>query len=40
MIRRQDYAQVGQIVVALDENNQNTLKRYGGIDAENGYAKL
>jgi len=40
VIRRQDHAQVGQIVVALDENNQNTLKRYGGIDTENGCAVL
>lgn len=40
VIRKQDYAQVGQIVVALDENNQNTLKKYGGIDEESGKAML
>ena len=33
-------ASVGDIVVALDENQQNTLKTYSGIDVENGQAIL
>lgn len=36
LIRIQDTASVGDIVVALDENNENTLKIFGGIDEENG----
>ena len=32
LIRKQPDCEVGDIVVALDENNENTLKRYGGID--------
>ena len=32
VIRMQESAAVGDIVVALDENNENTLKIYGGID--------
>ena len=32
LIRRQPDCEVGDIVVALDENNENTLKIYGGID--------
>ena len=34
LIRRQPDCDVGDIVVALDENNENTLKVYGGIDKE------
>ena len=33
LIRKQADCQVGDIVVALDENNENTLKVYGGIDS-------
>ena len=40
VIRKQDSASVGDIVVALDENNQNTLKTFDGIDDESGYAIL
>lgn len=40
VIRKQDSAKVGDIVVALDENNSNTLKRYSGIDEKNGEAIL
>ena len=36
VIRIQDTATVGDIVVALDEDNENTLKIFGGIDEENG----
>ena len=32
LIRKQPDCEVGDIVVALDENNENTLKVYGGID--------
>ena len=32
LIRKQSDCRVGDIVVALDDSNQNTLKRYGGID--------
>ena len=32
LIRKQLDCEVGDIVVALDENNENTLKIYGGID--------
>ena len=32
LIRKQTECAVGDIVVALDENNENTLKVYGGID--------
>ena len=31
-IGEQPDCEVGDIVVALDENNENTLKVYGGID--------
>ena len=34
LIRKQVECKVGDIVVALDDNNQNTLKRYAGIDKE------
>jgi len=40
VILKQDSASVGDIVVALDENNQNTLKTFDGIDDESGYAIL
>lgn len=40
VIHKQDSASVGDIVVALDENNQNTLKTFDGIDDESGYAIL
>ena len=36
VIRMQESAAVGDIVVALDENNENTLKMYGGIDGDTG----
>ena len=36
VIRMQETAAVGDIVVALDENNENTLKMYGGIDGDTG----
>ena len=32
LIRKQTGCEVGDIVVALDENNENTLKVYGGVD--------
>ena len=32
LIRKQSDCEIGDIVVALDENNENTLKVYGGID--------
>ncbi len=32
LIRKQKDASPGDIVVALDDNNENTLKRYAGID--------
>ena len=35
LIRKQSDCRIGDIVVALDDNNQNTLKRYGGIDKKN-----
>ena len=40
VIKKQDTASVGDIVVALDEDNQNTLKTFDGIDEESGYAIL
>lgn len=40
VIRRQETASVGDIVVALDENNENTLKRYAGIDMKSQCAIL
>ena len=36
VIRMQETAAVGDIVVALDENSENTLKIYGGIDGDTG----
>ena len=32
LIRKQPDCEIGDIVVALDDNNENTLKVYGGID--------
>ena len=32
VIRRQETAEVGDIVVALDDEGRNTLKRFGGFD--------
>jgi repressor LexA len=32
VILKQPTAEVGDIVVALDDQNQNTLKRFGGFD--------
>ncbi len=40
VIRRQPEARVGDIVVALDDANENTLKEYGGIDKASGLAVL
>ena len=40
VIRKQDTASIGDVVVALDEDNQNTLKTFDGIDEESGYAIL
>ncbi len=40
LIRKQPECRVGDIVVALDENNENTLKIYGGTDPETGMAVL
>ena len=39
-IRKQEQCSVGDIVVALDENHENTLKRYGGIDQRSKKAIL
>lgn len=39
VIRRQETAKIGDIVVALTGENENTLKRFGGRDEE-GYALL
>lgn len=36
VIRMQETAAVGDIVVALDENSENTLKIYDGIDGDTG----
>ena len=40
VIRKQSFAEVGDIVVALDENRSNTLKRYAGVDEETREAVL
>lgn len=40
VIRKQSTAEVGDLVVALDEENENTLKVFGGIDGETGEAIL
>lgn len=40
VISKQNKAKVGDIIVALDQNSENTLKRYGGIDAATHEAVL
>ncbi len=40
LIRKQTECEVGDIVVALDENSENTLKVYGGIDGKSRKAVL
>lgn len=40
LIKKQSTASEGDIVVALDENNENTLKTYAGIDEESQHAIL
>ncbi len=40
VIRKNAEPHIGDIIVALDENNENTLKCYGGIDGQTGKAVL
>lgn len=40
VIRKNAEPHIGDIIVALDENNENTLKYYGGIDGQTGKARL
>lgn len=40
VIRRQEAAEIGDIVVALDGSHENTLKRFAGFDPESKYAVL
>ena len=40
LIKKQSTASEGNIVVALDENNENTLKTYAGVDEESQHAIL
>ena len=40
VIKKQPTCEKGDIVVALDQDGQNTLKIYGGVDEENGMAVL
>ena len=40
LIKKQPTASEGDIVVALDENNENTLKTYAGVDEESQQAIL
>lgn len=40
VIRKNAEPHMGDIIVALDENNENTLKCYGGIDGQTGKARL
>lgn len=40
LIKKQSTASEGDIVVALDENNENTLKTYAGVDEESQHAIL
>ena len=40
VIRMQREAAVGDIVVSLDQDSQNTLKRYGGRDKKTGKFRL
>lgn len=36
VIRKQETAEIGDVVVALDENRENTLKVLGGMDSDTG----
>lgn len=36
VIKQNDSPRIGDLVIALDEDNQNTLKRYGGKDKKSG----
>lgn len=40
IIKKQSSAEIGDIVVALDGSNENTLKTYAGVDEETGHAVL
>ena len=40
VIKKQETASIGDVVVALDEEGQNTLKTFNGIDDDSGYALL
>ena len=40
VIRKNAEPHTGDIIVALDENNENTLKCYGGMDEQTGKARL
>ena len=40
LIKKQPSCNIGDVVVALDQDGQNTLKIYGGVDEENGMAIL
>ncbi len=40
LIRKQAVCETGDIVVALDENNENTLKIYAGVDSKSRKAVL
>lgn len=40
VIRQQETVEPGDVVVALDEENENTLKVFGGIDGKTGEAIL
>lgn len=40
VIRQQAIAEPGDVIVALDEENENTLKVFGGVDEETGEAIL
>ena len=40
VIRQEADPKVGDLVIALDEENQNTLKQYGGLDPETGKVVL
>ena len=40
LIKKQSECAVGDIVVALDQNNENTLKIYGGVNTETDQAVL
>ncbi len=40
VIRQEGVPQKGDLVIALDEENRNTLKKYGGQDRESGKAIL